>query len=144
MTLMYTRNHRVTFSVLAICIGLAHVSAAQVSGDDYVASVTIEDLGGAVKTGLRRTTERRCETELRGMKKAMQAESGIVRIVSAKCAEMGMLAGYFQKWPMGVPYVTVGDDEIMILRGARESVCCKLADFMQTATGKSADCIFSN
>ena len=116
------------------------ISPATASSLTYVASLTIEDTAGNIKTQLERTTSRDCEKKLKNIKKAAEAQVGITQIVSAKCGEISLLIGYFERKSMGVPYVTIGDNSVLILRGANKRVCNNLALLMRK-NGNDSTCL---
>lgn len=93
----------------------------------YVASLTFEDTAGSVKTQLERTTPGNCNRRLEAITKSANDQPGITRITSSKCGDITAVLGYFQKQSMGVPYVIIGENSLLIIRGANENVCNNLA-----------------
>lgn len=132
--------HTYAFKILLIFIFIP-TSAANAAYLSYVASLTIEDTAGNVKTQLERTTSSNCNKKLKNIISAAKAQAGITRIVSSKCGDISPLIGYFERKSMGVPYVTVGDNSVLILRGANERVCSNLALLMRK-NGSNSTCIF--
>ncbi|HYE34635.1 hypothetical protein [Methylocaldum sp.] len=106
----------------------------------HVASVTFEDVAGYRKTRLFKTSAAKCESDLRIVQKQLEAQIGIASIVSAKCGEVSYLAGFFNKQPMGVPYIVDGKRDVLILPGAPQNVCDNLAQLLQR-TSPDAQCI---
>ena len=131
-------SYKFKYLLILLFIPVSSVNAAYLS---HVASLTIEDTAGNVKTQLERTTSSNCNKKLKSMINAAKAQAGITRIVSSKCGDISPLIGYFERKSMGVPYVTVGDNSVLILRGANERVCSNLALLMRK-NGSKSTCIF--
>ena len=117
------------------------VSSVNAAYCSHVASLTVEDTVGNVKTQLERTTSSNCDTKLKSIINAAKAQAGITRIVSSKCGDISPLIGYFERKSMGVPYVIVGDNSVLILRGANKRVCSNQALLMRQ-NGSKSTCIF--
>lgn len=120
---------------------LAPVNSVNAVDLSHVASLTVEDTVGNVKTQLERTTSSNCDKKLKSIINAAKARAGIARIVSSKCGDISPLIGYFERKSMDVPYVIVGDNSVLILRGANKRDCNNLALLMKQNDSKST-CIF--
>lgn len=127
---------------LLIILYVSPVSILKAASLTYVASLTIEDTAGNIKTQLERTTLNNCKDRLKTIKKAAEKQPGITRIVSSKCGEIAALIGYFERKSMGVPYVIIGENSVLILRGANERICSNLALLLRKSSGYSSSCIF--
>ncbi|MBV5347409.1 hypothetical protein [Lamprocystis purpurea] len=126
------------FAFVAACSVAAAVNADSLA---YVASLTLEDTAGNVKTQLERTTQGNCDRKLKAITRDANAQPGITRIVSSKCGEVTALIGFFERKSMGVPYITIGDNSVLILRGANENVCNNAA-LLVRQMGNNSACIF--
>jgi len=126
------------FAFVAACSAAATVNADSLN---YVASLTLEDTAGSVKTQLERTTQGNCARKLAAITKSAQDQPGITNITSSKCGAVAAVIGYFEKQSMGVPYVVMGENSVLIIRGANERVCNNLA-LLARQIYSGSTCIF--